>query len=91
MRGSPLTAEPPVALDSRRAAQLRPMLATIVEEPFDSPDHIFEVKWGGVRAIATIDGENLRLQGRNLPVIRAISRASRTFFIEIGATEHFRT
>lgn len=66
MRGSPQTAEPPVALESRRAVQLRPMLATIVAEPFDSPDHIFEVKWGGVRAIARVDDGHLRLQGRNL-------------------------
>lgn len=45
---------------------LRPMLPVVREEPFDSPDHIFEVKWGGVRAIAVIDGGEVRLHGRNL-------------------------
>ena len=66
MRAAPRTAEPPVALEPRKAGQLRPMLATIVEEPFDSPDHIFEVQWGGVRVIAEVDNGQLRLQGRNL-------------------------
>jgi len=66
MRASPQTAAPPVALEPRQAGQLRPMLATIVEEPFDSPDHIYEVKWGGVRAIATVNDGHMRLQGRNL-------------------------
>lgn len=42
------------------------MLPTIVEQPFDSPDHIFEVKWGGVRALAEIDEGQMRLHGRNL-------------------------
>jgi DNA ligase-1 len=42
------------------------MLPVLRDEPFDSPDHIFEVKWGGVRVIATIDGENLQIHGRNL-------------------------
>ncbi len=66
MRGALHTVAPPVALEPRKAGQLRPMLATVVEQPFDSPDHIFEVKWGGVRAIAEISGGQMRLQGQNL-------------------------
>ncbi len=42
------------------------MLPVLHDEPFDSPDHIFEIKWGGVRAIAEIDGRNIRLHGQNL-------------------------
>jgi DNA ligase-1 len=42
------------------------MLPVVVDEPFDSPDHIFEVKWGGVRAIAVIERGKVRLHGRNL-------------------------
>lgn len=42
------------------------MLPTVVPEPFDSPDHIFEVRWAGVRAIAVVDGGKVRLHGRNL-------------------------
>ncbi|MDO8531862.1 MAG: non-homologous end-joining DNA ligase [Dehalococcoidia bacterium] len=43
-----------------------PMLAVPVAEPFDSPDHIFEPAWDGMRALAFIEGGRLRLQGRNL-------------------------
>ncbi len=66
MRGALRTVDPPVALEPRKAGQLRPMLATVVEQPFDSPDHIFEIKWGGVRAIAEVTNGQMRLQGRNL-------------------------
>ena len=31
-----------------------PMLPTVVEKPFDSPDWLFETKWDGVRAICAI-------------------------------------
>lgn len=33
---------------------LRPMLARPLDEPFDSPAHLFEPVWGGVRALAMI-------------------------------------
>lgn len=33
---------------------LRPMLARPLDEPFDSPAHLFEPMWGGVRALAMI-------------------------------------
>jgi DNA ligase D-like protein (predicted ligase) len=48
------------------AGDLRPMLPTIAEHPFDSPDYIYEVKWGGVRTVAVIDHGDVRLHGRNL-------------------------
>ena len=34
--------------------QLAPMLAGNADEPFDDPDWVFEVKWDGVRAVATV-------------------------------------
>lgn len=34
-------------------------------KPFDSPDHFFELKWDGYRAIAFVDSARLRLQSRN--------------------------
>ena len=41
---------------------IKPMLATMVKEPFDHPDWIFEVKWDGYRAIAEIrEGERFAL------------------------------
>ena len=44
---------------------IRPMLATEARESFDSPDYIFEAKWGGVRAMAHIREDTLRLRASN--------------------------
>ncbi len=41
------------------------MLATSVDEAFDGPEWLFEIKWDGYRAIAFIDNGNLRLVSRN--------------------------
>ena len=56
------------------------MLATLIERPFDSPKHLFEVKWDGVRTLAFIDDGRVRLQARSLndtthqfPELRAIA------------------
>jgi ATP-dependent DNA ligase len=38
---------------------LRPMLARPLPEPFDSPDHLFEPSWGGVRALAFVGPADL--------------------------------
>lgn len=40
-----------------------PMLATAAT-PFDSSQHLFEVKWDGVRALAAVDDGSWRLWGR---------------------------
>ncbi len=45
---------------------IRPMLATLVKEPFDHPEWIFEMKWDGYRAIAEISDEGVSLYSRNL-------------------------
>jgi len=42
------------------------MLARLTRQPFDSPDHLFELKWDGIRTLAFIDGGKLRLQSRDL-------------------------
>jgi len=44
---------------------IQPMLATVVEEPFDHPDWIFEVKWDGYRAVAEIRDKDVSLYSRN--------------------------
>ena len=42
------------------------MLATLVDKPFDDPAWVFEVKWDGYRAIATIDAAgSVTLTSRN--------------------------
>jgi bifunctional non-homologous end joining protein LigD len=45
---------------------LAPMLPTLIKEPFDSPDWIFESKLDGYRAIAVIDSNGKsRIWSRN--------------------------
>ncbi len=44
---------------------IHPMLATLVDEPFDDDNWLFEIKWDGYRAIAFIDNGKLRLVSRN--------------------------
>ncbi|MBV8245598.1 MAG: non-homologous end-joining DNA ligase [Candidatus Eremiobacteraeota bacterium] len=61
----------------------QPMLATLVDEPFDDPEWLFEIKWDGYRAIATIhDDGRLEVVSRNgldflgrLPDLRALANA----------------
>jgi bifunctional non-homologous end joining protein LigD len=44
---------------------IRPMLATLVDEPFDDRDWLYEIKWDGYRALAFIEGDSVRLVSRN--------------------------
>src|SRR6185436_10209179 len=44
---------------------VQPMLATLVDQPFDEAGWIYEVKWDGYRAIALCDGKNVELKSRN--------------------------
>jgi bifunctional non-homologous end joining protein LigD len=46
-------------------SDLRPMLATLVDEPFDDKDWVFETKWDGFRLIAKTAGEKTSLYSRN--------------------------
>ncbi len=43
---------------------VRPMLATLVDEPFNSSEWLYEVKWDGYRALAFL-GDGVRLLSRN--------------------------
>lgn len=45
-------------------AALRPMLATLIDAPFDDPDWIFETKWDGYRIVARIDEGKVTLLSR---------------------------
>ena len=45
--------------------RVKPMLATLVNKPFDDPDWIFEVKWDGYRAVAIMKAKSVALQSRN--------------------------
>lgn len=46
-------------------ASVEPMKATIADRPPRGDDWLFEIKWDGVRAIAFLDGGEVRLQSRS--------------------------
>ncbi|MEO3403373.1 DNA ligase D [Mucilaginibacter sp. CAU 1740] len=51
---------------SKAPRNIKPMKATLVDEPFDDQDWLYEVKWDGYRAIAIIDDkDNAELISRN--------------------------
>ncbi len=44
---------------------VQPMLATLVDEPFDHKDWLFEIKWDGYRAISYIKNGHVEISSRN--------------------------
>ncbi len=53
------------AVDAKMPTSVKPMLATLVDEPFDDPDWVFEVKWDGYRSIGLINKGTVQLLSRN--------------------------
>jgi bifunctional non-homologous end joining protein LigD len=53
------------ARTTRMPAEIKPMLATLVDEPFSDPDWIFETKWDGFRSICFIQNGEARFVSRN--------------------------
>lgn len=43
---------------------IKPLLARLARHPFDSTEHMFELKWDGIRAMAFLEGGRLRLLSR---------------------------
>jgi ATP-dependent DNA ligase len=50
---------------------IKPMLAGSAAEAFDSKNHVFELKWDGIRCLAFIEKTGVRLQSRQLTDITA--------------------
>lgn len=44
---------------------IKPMLGRLARNAFDSSDHLFELKWDGMRALAFIEGGTLKILSRN--------------------------
>lgn len=69
---------------------VRPMLATLAEAPFDGDGWLFEVKWDGYRAIAEVRSRSVRLYSRNLlsyeerfaPVVESLRRLGREALLD---------
>jgi len=45
---------------------IKPMLAQTAKAPFDSEEHLFEIKWDGIRCLAFVEAGCVRLQSRQL-------------------------
>jgi bifunctional non-homologous end joining protein LigD len=45
--------------------KVKPMLATLVDKPFDKEGWIYEVKWDGYRALGLMNGKSVMLKSRN--------------------------
>lgn len=64
---SELTAEAILkrATKSKFPSGMKPMLATLVDAPFDDPDWVYEVKWDGYRTMGFIKDGSVDLFSRN--------------------------
>lgn len=50
---------------------IKPMLAETAEKPFDSKDHLFEIKWDGIRCLVFVQDGKVHLQNRRLSSMTA--------------------
>jgi bifunctional non-homologous end joining protein LigD len=50
---------------SKISTGIKPMKATLVDEPFDDPNWVYEVKWDGYRAVGVINQGDAELISRN--------------------------
>jgi len=53
------------AVKREMPSAIQPMLASVIERPFDDPNWLFEIKWDGYRAVSFIENDNVRLVSRN--------------------------
>ena len=51
--------------ESKVPKALQPMLATLIDAPFDSRDWVFETKWDGFRLVARIEKGCVTLYSRS--------------------------
>ena len=55
----------PGAVRAPMPTSIQTMLATSIEQPFDDPEWLFEIKWDGYRAVAFIEKGQVGLVSRN--------------------------
>lgn len=80
----PKTGSPSEGQRSKFPNQLSPMLATLVDEPFDKKGWLFEIKWDGYRTLAFCQHDQVDLKSRNnksynekfYPVLKAVKECN---------------
>ena len=72
-----------MARPSKVPKPLQPMLATLIDAPFDSRDWVFETKWDGFRLVARIENRSVTLYSRSGLIVsdtyKTIAKASEKF------------
>ncbi len=58
-----------MARQSKLPKHLQPMLATLIDAPFDGRDWVFESKWDGFRIVAAIEKRRVTLYSRNGSIV----------------------
>lgn len=51
--------------NNKQPTFIKPMLATLVDKPFDDAGWVYEIKWDGYRAISYLDKGNVEMKSRN--------------------------
>jgi bifunctional non-homologous end joining protein LigD len=60
-----------MARPSKVPKPLQPMLATLIDAPFDDPGWVFETKWDGFRVVASIESGSVTLYSRRGLIVSA--------------------
>jgi bifunctional non-homologous end joining protein LigD len=79
-----------MARPSKVPKLLQPMLATLIDAPFDNRDWVFETKWDGFRLIAKIENRSVTLYSRSglivsdnyKPIAKALEKARKDAVID---------
>lgn len=78
------------ALKKKMPLTIKPMLATLVQDPFNDPSWLFEIKWDGYRALAKIDTGIVHIYSRNNlefnkkfpPIVKALASIKRNVVLD---------
>ncbi len=73
----------PRAVKTRFPEFIKPMLATLVDKPFDEAGWLYEVKWDGYRCLAFLQNGKATIKSRNnkslderfFPVVRSLAKS----------------
>jgi bifunctional non-homologous end joining protein LigD len=79
-----------MARQSKLPKHLQPMMATLIDAPFDGSDWVFESKWDGFRLVATIEKRSVTLYSRNglivsdnyVPISKALEKVKKAAVVD---------